>query len=137
MRLRLVGLLLGALLLLAGCAAATSTMRMGVLPHGERLVTLVVSEDPDTVRRGCANVPVVGRALGCHRWRQVSLPGVGEVRLITIVRYTDALPSDLTLEIDAHELCHAIAGLQPIADPCHADNAGVIRAAADLHSHRR
>jgi hypothetical protein len=62
----LVGLLLGALVLLTGCATGTSTMRMFVQPHGARLVTL-----------------------------------------------------------------------QPIADSCHADNGGVIRAAADLHSRRR
>ena len=137
MRPRLFGLLLGVLVLLAGCATATSTMRMGVLPQGERLVTLVVSEDPDAVRRACANVPVVGRALGCHQWRRVTLPGVGEVRLVTIVRYTDSMPSALALEIDAHELCHAIAGLQPIVDPCHADNGGLIRAAADPYSRWR
>jgi hypothetical protein len=137
MRPRILGLVLGALILMAGCATATSRMQMGLLPQGERLVTLVVTEDPDIVRRACANVPVVGRALGCQHWRQVSLPGVGQVRLITIVRYTDALPSALALEIDAHELCHAIAALQPIADPCHADNGGVIRAAADAHTRWR
>jgi hypothetical protein len=30
---------------------------------------------------------------------------------------------------DVHELRHAIAALQPIDDPCHADNGGVIEAA--------
>jgi hypothetical protein len=133
MRRRLIGLAVGALFLLAGCATATSRMEMGVLPQGERLVTLVVSEDRDIVRRACAHIPVVGRALGCQQWRQVTLPGVGDVRLITIVRYTDVMPSALALEIDAHELCHAIAALQPIADPCHADNGGVIRSASDTH----
>lgn len=118
-------------LLLTGCATATSTMQMGPLPEGRRLVTLVVSEDGDVVRRACASVAAAGRPLGCHLWRRVALPGFGEVTLITIVRYTDALPSALALEIDAHELCHAVAALQPISDPCHADNGGVIRSAAE------
>ena len=129
----LVRLALGALLPLAGCATATSTMQMGVLPQGERLVTVVVSEDRDVVRRECEGVPAAGRVLGCHRWHRVPRPGGGDVQLVTIVRYTDALPSALALEIDVHELCHAIAALQPIDDPCHADNGGVIRAAADAH----
>jgi hypothetical protein len=132
MRARLVALGLGALLLLAGCAGTTRTMRMGPLPQGQPLVTLVVSEDRDVVARECAGVPAAGRLLGCHRWRRLALDG-GDVRLVTIVRYTDALPSALALEIDVHELCHAIAALQPIADPCHADNGGAIRAAADAH----
>ena len=131
MRSRLAAMTLGAVLL-AGCAS-TSTMQMGVLPHGQKLVTVVVSEDRAVVDRECAGVPATGRLLGCHLWRRVTLPGGGDVRLITIVRYTDSLPSTLSLEIDVHELCHAIASLQAIADPCHADNGGVIRAAADTH----
>jgi hypothetical protein len=122
----------GALLLVGGCAS-TSTMQMGLLPHGQRLVTLVVSEDRDVVRRACESVAAPGPLLGCQLWRRVTLPGGDDVRLITIVRYTDALPSALALEIDAHELCHAIATLQTIPDPCHADNGGVIRAAAEVH----
>jgi hypothetical protein len=129
MRSGLLVLVLVALVLCAGCAAATSTMRMGPLPEGHRLVTLLVSEDPGVVRRACASVPADGPVLGCHLWRRVPWPGGGHVQLVTIVRYTDALPSALALEIDAHELCHAIAALQPISDPCHADNGGVIRAA--------
>jgi hypothetical protein len=132
MWLRVVALALGAMLVLTGCAAATSTMRMGVLPEGQRLVTLVVSEDRDVVTRECASVAAGGPVLGCHLWRRVRLPGGGEIRLVTIVRYTDAIPSALALEIDAHELCHAIAALQPISDPCHEDNGGVIQAATGL-----
>jgi hypothetical protein len=124
-------MLVGVVLAVGGCATPTRMMEMGVLPHGQRLVTLVVSEDREVVRRECASVAGTARPLGCHLWRQVVLPGSGDVRLIKIVRYTDALPSPLALEIDAHELCHAIAALQPIADPCHTDNDGTIRAALD------
>jgi hypothetical protein len=123
-------------LLLAGCALSTRTLQMGPLPQGQRLVTLVVSEDREVVRRECAGIATAGRALGCHRWRRISLAG-SDVQLVTIVRYTDALPSALALEIDAHELCHAIAALQPIADPCHADNGGVIQSAAEGDRRRR
>jgi hypothetical protein len=133
---RRLPLLVGALVL-AGCATSTRTLQMGPLPQGHRLVTLVVSEDLEVVRRECASVPTVGAPLGCQLWRRVALPGSGDVKLITIVRYTDALPSTLALEIDVHELCHAIAALQPIADPCHADNGGRIRAAADPPLRRR
>jgi hypothetical protein len=136
MRRYLPALAAGALLL-AGCALSTRTLQMGPLPQGQRLVTLVVSEDREVVRRECAGVPAAGRALGCHRWRRVALAGAGDVQLVTIVRYTDALPSALALEIDAHELCHAIAALQPIADPCHADNGGVIQSAAEGGGRRR
>jgi hypothetical protein len=131
MRSRGIAIALGALLMLGGCAASTSTLRMGPLAPGQRLVTLIVSEDRDVVGRACAGVPAPGRLLGCHLWRRVTLPAGGDVRLVTIVRYTDALPSALALEIDAHELCHAIAALQPIPDPCHADNGGIIRSAAE------
>jgi hypothetical protein len=112
-------------------------MQMGVLPQGQRLVTLVVSEDRDVIRDECRSVAPEGPVLGCHLWRRLTLPGTGQVQLVTIVRYTDALPSTLALEIDVHELCHAIAALQPILDPCHADNAGVIRSAAETPAWRR
>ncbi len=132
----LIAVTLGALLLLSGCAS-TSTTQMGLLPHGQKLVTLVVSEDREVVDQECASVTGTGRLLGCHLWRRVTLPGGPDVRLITIVRYTDSLPSALALEIDVHELCHAIAALQPIADPCHAENGGTIRSAADAHARWR
>jgi hypothetical protein len=130
MRPRLSLLLAGAVCLLGGCAT-TRTMQMGVLPLGQRLVTLVVSEDRAVVREECRSVAADGPVLGCHVWRRLALPGEGEVQLVKIVRYTDALPSALALEIDVHELCHAIAALQPIADPCHADNGGTIHSAGD------
>jgi hypothetical protein len=122
--------LVGVALLLTGCAT-TRMMQMGVLPQGRHLVTLVVTEDRDVVRDECRSVPASGTLLGCHLWHRVTLPDAGEVQLVKIVRYTDALPSPFALEIDVHELCHAIAALQPIADPCHADNGGAIRSAAD------
>jgi hypothetical protein len=116
--------------LLGGCASATRVMDMGPFGSGDHLVTVVVSEDRSVVHRECANIPSVGPVLGCHLWRRVLEPGVGAVQLVKIVRFTDAMPSTLALEIDVHELCHAIAALQPIPDPCHADNGGVIESAA-------
>jgi hypothetical protein len=122
--------IVAAAVVLTGCATPTRMMRMGPLPAGEPLITLIVSEDRTVVRQECAGVPSVGAILGCHVWRPLTLPGGAEARLVKIVRFTDALPSQLAFEIDAHELCHAIAALQPIDDPCHDDNGGVIRAAA-------
>jgi len=128
---RLVPALLMALgLLLAGCATSTRTMGMGPFGNGDRLVTVVVSEDRAVIRRECVDIPSAGPILGCHLWRRVFEPGVGAVQLVKIVRFTDTMPSTFSLEIDVHELCHAIAALQPIPDPCHADNGGVIESAA-------
>jgi hypothetical protein len=128
---RLVPALLVALgLLLAGCATSTKTMQMGPLGNGNRLVTVVVSEDRGVVSRECVNIPSAGPVLGCHVWRRVIAPGIGAVQLVKIVRFTDVMPSALALEIDVHELCHAIAALQPITDPCHVDNGGIIESAA-------
>ena len=45
-----------------------------------------------------------------------------------IVRYAETAPSPATFEIDAHELCHAVAALQPMKDPCHDGNGGVLQA---------
>lgn len=118
-----------AAMLLAGCASTTCTAQMGPLRNHEKLVTLVVTEDRAVVRAECRNVTAVGPILGCSMWRPALVDGT-PVRLIKIVRFTDAAPSALALEIDVHELCHAIAALQPIEDPCHFDNGGVIQAAA-------
>src|SRR5437016_1974545 len=128
---RLVPALLVALgLLLAGCATSTRVVRMGPLGNGDRLVTVVVSEDRSVVRQECVNIPAAGPILGCHLWRRVTGPGGAAVQLVKIVRFTDSMPSALALEIDVHELCHAIAALQPIDDPCHTDNHGIIESAA-------
>jgi hypothetical protein len=105
-------------------------MGMGPLGNGNKLVTVVVSEDRGVIRQECVNIPSVGPVLGCHLWRKVPGPAGGSVQLVKIVRFTDTMPSALSLEIDVHELCHAIAALQPIDDPCHADNGGVIENAA-------
>lgn len=118
-----------AAVLLAGCASTTRTAQMGPLPNHEKLVTLVVTEDRAVVRTECRNVAAAGPILGCGLWRPAVVDGT-PIRLIKIVRFTDAVPSALALEIDVHELCHAIAALQPIDDPCHLDNGGVIQAAA-------
>jgi hypothetical protein len=119
-----------ALLVASGCAAATRSGGLGLLPHGEPLVTLVVTEDPAVVRGECP--PNLGRAavLGCQTSRQIDLTGEQTVRVVKIVRYTDRVPSALAFEIDIHELCHAVAALQLIADPCHVGNGGVVEQAA-------
>ena len=127
----LPALLIGLGVLLAGCAASTKVMQMGPLgSNGDRLVTVVVSEDRDVIRQECVNLPSAGPILGCHLWRRIAGPSGAPVQLVKIVRFTDTMPSALSLEIDVHELCHAIAALQPIDDPCHADNHGIIESAA-------
>lgn len=128
MRLPLLAGLVGALLVLTGCAT-TRSAHFGWLPNREPLVTLIVTEDRDLVRRECAGLVDRGIVVGCQRSRLVALGEAGAVRVVTIVRYTDALPSPLAFEIDGHELCHAIADVQSIPDPCHGDDDGVIQAA--------
>ena len=108
----------------AGCAAGTRSGGLGLLPGGDRLVTLVVSEDPSLVGRECPET-IGGRVLGCQTSRRVPLAEGADVRIVKIVRYTDRVPSALAFEIDIHELCHAVAALQPINDPCHAENGGM------------
>ena len=122
----LLGLL--ALVGLTGCTAATRTARFGPLPGDEVLVTLVVSEEREVVARACEAARAHGRVLGCQLSWRVALPGGRAARAVKIVRYTDSLPSELAFEIDAHELCHAVAALQLIDDPCHAGNGGVAQA---------
>jgi hypothetical protein len=101
----------------------TRSAGLGVMPGGERLVTLVVTEDRAVVGREC---PIsLAPILGCQTSRKVSTADGSEVRVVKIVRYTDRVPSALAFEIDIHELCHAVAALQPIADPCHVENGGV------------
>jgi hypothetical protein len=111
-------------LILAGCATTRRTA-MGPLPTTEPLITLVVTEDRRVIREECAGAEDPGSLLGCRVTRRVQLNG-NTVQIMKIVRYTDSLPSTLAFEIDAHELCHAIASLQPIADPCHVGNNGFI-----------
>jgi hypothetical protein len=103
-------------------------MRFGTLADNEALVTLVVTEDLDVVQRECQRVPKHGTILGCQMSHPIMLAGYVPVVTMTIVRYTDALPSAMAFEIDGHELCHAVAALQPIGDPCHNGNGGVVQA---------
>jgi hypothetical protein len=116
---------------LSGCAAATRVARMGPLAGDHVLVTLVVTEDRQVVRRECENVLAAGPILGCQMsW---TVPGPHPpVRAMKIVRYTDSIPSPLAFEIDAHELCHAIAALQVMNDPCHTGNNGAVQAGTPL-----
>lgn len=125
-------LLIVGLLLLTGCATSTRMARMGPLPSAEPLVTLVVSDDRGVVERECRDVPALGPVLGCSMWRTIRLHAAGEVKVMKVVRYADALPSALALEIDIHELCHVVAALQSIDDPCHVGNNGVIQSAAGV-----
>jgi hypothetical protein len=114
----------------SGCATATRSAALGLLSQGDRLVTLIVTEDPVVLRGECP--PNLGHAalLGCQTSRLIELSDGRVVRVVKIVRYADRVPSALSFEIDIHELCHAIAALQPIDDPCHAENGGVVGAAA-------
>ena len=118
-----------ALLMLGGCATSTRTAQMGPLSTGP-LVTLIVTDDRAVVERECRDVPALGPILGCSIWRTVQPDGRTDVKMMKVVRYTDALPSALALEIDAHELCHVVAALQPIDDPCHVGNGGVVKSGA-------
>jgi len=119
--------------LLGGCATGTRIAAFGPLSDGSHLVTLIVSEDLEVVQRECVSpstpriTSASSRVLGCQRSRPVVTPDVLPVRAMTIVRFADTLPSAVTFEIDAHELCHAVAALQLLAfDPCHTGNGGML-----------
>jgi hypothetical protein len=125
--------LLRLLLIIAGIALSTGCASsrigaVGTLPNQEPLVTLVVTEDRQVVQRECRHILAPGLVLGCRISRVVALPDGRDARAVTIVRYTDSLPSKLAFEIEVHELCHAIASLQPIDDPCHVGNDGILTA---------
>lgn len=124
-----VGAVVGLLFLLTGCAT-TRVGHFGVLPNREPLVTLLVTEDRDVVRTECRAAAAMGDVLGCQISWSVPLPSGPTIRAMRIVRYTDSLPSMMAFEIDIHELCHAVASLQPIDDPCHVGNNGVLQSAA-------
>jgi hypothetical protein len=110
----------------AGCAG-TRVGQVGRLPTGDRLVTVVLSDDRETVDRECGYPLAVGPVYGCQTTNAVALPDGRTARLIRLVRCTDALPSTMAFEIEVHELCHAVAALQTIDDPCHAENNGLIQ----------
>lgn len=107
----------------------TREIRFGHIRPGEPLVTLVVTQDRNVVWSQCADAGMAGGALlGCQRSHVVQVTGGRAAQAIKIVRYADVLPSRLAFEIEAHELCHAIAAVQALEDPCHTDPAGVINA---------
>jgi len=123
-------------IVLSGCAS-TRIAEVGTLPpNGERLITLVVTENRQVVHRQCQDVPALGPVLGCQTSRALALPNGVAVRAVKIVRYTDVLPSRMAFEIDAHELCHAIAAVQSIEDPCHAVDHGIVESSALLRLQR-
>lgn len=115
-------------LALSGCATGTRTGQLGPLAASEHLVTLVVTEDTAVVRQECPlGIVATSHVLGCQTSRPVAVKDGGVARVVKIVRFTDRLPSAMAFEIDIHELCHAVAALQPIADPCHVGNGGVVQ----------
>ena len=105
---------------------------MGPLPSLEPLVTLIVSDNRRVVEHECRDVPALGPVLGCSMWRTIRVNGTTDVKVMKVVRYADSVPSTLAMEIDIHELCHVVAALQSIDDPCHHDNDGVIQSAAGV-----
>jgi hypothetical protein len=115
-------------LIMGGCANTTRVATFGPLADGKSLVTLVVSEDLNVVRRECSNVPATGPVLGCHIAVPAQAISLRPVRSVKIVRYVESAPSAVTFEIDAHELCHAVAALQLLEDPCHIGNNGELQA---------
>jgi hypothetical protein len=115
-------------ILLAGCVS-TRSAAMGRLPNNEHLVSLLVTQDRTLVEKQCEGVAAIGRILGCQTMRTMVLPGGEQIRLVKIVRFTDALPSAMAFEIDLHELCHAIASVQSVSDPCHVGNNGTLQTA--------
>jgi hypothetical protein len=121
-------ILVSSILALTGCAATTGTRtgQLGPLSDHQHLVTLVVTEDTTVVRSECPFMLAAGSILGCQTSREVKTSGGSATRVVKIVRFTDRLPSAMAFEIDIHELCHAVAALQPIDDPCHVGNGGVV-----------
>ena len=136
-RLLQAAMVMATAVVVTGCGTTTRMVNFGPLPGGTHLVTLIVSEDLEVVKTHCAGVVKHGRVMGC----QISSPAKGPggallVRAITIVRYAETVPSPVTFEIDAHELCHAIASLQLLKDPCHAGNGGILQALETVSSPR-
>ncbi len=123
-----VATMIAAALTITGCGTTTQMARFGPLPGGSSLLTLVVSEDLQVVKRECAGVIAHGQIMGCQIARPVNGGGELPIRAIKIVRYAETAPSPMTFEIDAHELCHAVASLQLLKDPCHQGNGGVLQA---------
>jgi hypothetical protein len=114
---------LGIALAVSGCAG-TRQVALGPLASRQPLLTLVVTEDLQLVRRECGMPQDPGIALlGCKTSRLGSLRGGGIVTVVKIVQYADTLPSASEFEFGARQLCRTLASLQAIDDPC----AGVTR----------
>lgn len=92
-----------------------------------RAVGQILSEDREAIDRECGYALSIGLVNGCQTSYTVALPDGRSARSIKVVRYTDVLPSMLAFEIEVHELCHAIAALQTIDDPCHAEHNGLLQ----------
>jgi len=122
-----LAMLIGFAVSLGACAAGTRTAQMGFLPNDEQLVTLTVTEDRKLIARECDGAMALGPILGCQVSRAVTMPDGQRIKTIKIIRFTDALPSAMAMEIDIHELCHAVASLQPLHDPCHIGNNGMLQ----------
>ena len=120
-------MVLASALAITGCASTTRTASFGPLPGGVSLLTLVVTEDLDVVRKECASIAAHGQVLGCQTSTPIFNVGPAPVRAVKIVRYAETAPSPVTFEIDAHELCHAVAALQLVEDPCHIGNGGALQ----------
>ena len=127
--------ILASAIVLTGCTTGTRTAAFGPLPGGSKLLTLIVSEDLNVVQRECSEVrpdryaQANKQVLGCQTSKPVVVPGALAVRAMTIVRFAESLPSPVTFEVDAHELCHAVAALQLLpVDPCHDGNGGELQA---------
>ncbi len=113
--------------------SGTREIQFGHIRPGEPLVTLVVTQDRSVVWSECADAGTAGGPLlGCQRSYVVHVTGGRAVQVVKIVRYADVLPSPLAFEIEAHEMCHAIAAIQSLDDPCHTDPAGSINSAREV-----
>jgi hypothetical protein len=113
--------------------SVTREIQFGHIRPGQPLVTLVVTLDRGLVWNECADAGTAGGPLlGCQRSSVVHVTAGRAVHAVKIVRYVDVLPSALAFEIEAHELCHAIASIQSIDDPCHTDPAGRINSAREI-----
>jgi hypothetical protein len=116
----------GAGIALATAGASTRAGDIGPLPNREPLLRLVVSDDLDLVHRECRHALAPGTVVGCVIARIVVRTDGRHVHAVTLVRYADVLPSPLAFEIELHELCHFVASLQSIDDPCHVGNQGLL-----------
>lgn len=118
------------LLLLLGLTGCATTMSDTYGPieldtlNGKAVVPiiqLIVTTDSVVVEEEC-----MPGAVGCTRVFHVPLRTGPRARLISVVRYTEFLPTQYSFDIELHELCHVAAQGQPFPDPCHNGNNGVI-----------